>query len=614
MPMSAAACSAGAGRRTAGRACSTPDEVEELAPQRPAAPAPGPGRARLRVGPDRDHRQTSQRYRGYWTRPTWPCAAVSRMWRCCCGPDRCRPRLVPDRWPPRSAGLGARRAPAGPGLAGDRRRRWQPGRAAQAALPAGTLPLERLQVIVPALAATDQFRLHLDRPAVVGGGRVPDRRHDRSAAAAAGQGPDGRVRTARGSAAPAASRGGRSPGGAVPGGAVPGGAGLQAPGAAARLAPKLCTGPVPAGLVRVLNAALVLLADHELAASTLAARVAASMRADPYAVVATGLGAMGGALHGGAALGAELMLGSAASPEDAPRVVGDLLRRGERLPGFGHFVYKDGDPRANLLLELDHRISRRTRRSSPSPQRSPTRPGAGLCPSPTSSSPWLCWRVSPSMIRGAGEAIFATGRTAGWLAHALEEYERNIPIRPRGVYTGPTAVALTSHAGVRRSTDGQRSGRDDRDTCHRHASARATAATWRRTEPWPSSSTRSVTSTGSSGVAADRSVTITHVLETHIHNDYVTGGLALARETGAEYLSTLPTRCPSTGRRSLTASWSGRATCAIRRSRTPGHTFTHLSYVLTAGIAGTGDAAGETGQVLAVFTGGLAAQRVDRPD
>ena len=90
----------------------------------------------------------------------------------------------------------------------------------------------------------------------------------------------------------------------------------------------------------------------DLAASTLAARVAASMRADPYAVVSTGLGAMTGALHGGAALGAEIMLGSADSPADAPRVVGDVLRRGEKLPGFGHFVYRNGDPRANLLLRL----------------------------------------------------------------------------------------------------------------------------------------------------------------------------------------------------------------------------------------------------------------------
>ncbi len=207
---------------------------------------------------------------------------------------------------------------------------------------------------------------------------------------------------------------------------------------AARLAPKLCTGPVPDGLIRVLNAALVLVADHELAASTLAARVAASMRADPYAVVATGLGAMGGALHGGAALGAELMLGSAASPEDAPRVVGDLLRRGERLPGFGHFVYKSGDPRANLLLRLITEFAPDSAQLAIASAVTDEARRRAL-PEPNIEFALAVLVRVAEMIRGAGEAIFATGRTAGWLAHALEEYERNIPIRPRSVYTGPTA-------------------------------------------------------------------------------------------------------------------------------------------------------------------------------
>jgi citrate synthase len=290
------------------------------------------------------------------------------------------------------------------------------GRAAQAALPAGTLPLERLQVIVPALAATDQFRLHLDPPAVVVAGKA-------MIAGMVGALPwpsPGRV-------SPASPAGGPVPDASAPA--------VQAGAIAATLTAKLRPGQVPAGLPAVLNSALVLVADHELAASTLAARVAASMRADPYAVVTTALGPMGGALHGGAALGAEIMLSSADSPGDAPRVVGELLRRGERLPGFGHFVYKEGDPRANLLLQLiaayapgspDLAIARAVtdevrRRALPEPNIE-----FGLA---------VLARVA-GMIRGAGEAIFATGRSAGWLAHALEEYERNVPIRPRAIYTG----------------------------------------------------------------------------------------------------------------------------------------------------------------------------------
>jgi citrate synthase len=276
------------------------------------------------------------------------------------------------------------------------------GSAAQAALPADTLPLERLQVIVPALAATDQFRLHLDQPAVVAAGQ----------ALIAGM-----------------------IGALPPTAAGDGGDGLIA----ARLATRLCADPVPPSLVRVLNAALVLVADHEMAASTLAARVAASMRADPYAVVATGLGALGGALHGGAALGAELMLSSARSPLDAPRVVGDLLRRGERLPGFGHFVYKDGDPRANLLLELIDAYAPSSRHLAVARAVTDEARRRAI-PEPNIEFALAVLAGVAGMIRGAGEAIFAAGRTAGWLAHALEEYQRNIPIRPRGIYTGRPAV------------------------------------------------------------------------------------------------------------------------------------------------------------------------------
>jgi citrate synthase len=309
------------------------------------------------------------------------------------------------------------------------------GRAAQAGLPAGTLPLERLQVIVPALAATDQLRLHLDRPAVIAAGKsliagmigaLPTTAIAAVAGPEPGQRPDVGVLDRPRSLDPllAADAGPPEPAGAV----------------AARLATRLCTGPVPPGLVRVLNAALVLLADHEMAASTLAARVAASMRADPYAVVATGLGAMGGALHGGAALGAELMLSSATSPAEAPRVVGDVLRRGERLPGFGHFVYKDGDPRANLLLELVGAYAPASPQLAVASAVTDEARRRAL-PEPNIEFALAVLAGVAGMIRGSGEAIFATGRTAGWLAHALEEYERNTPIRPRGVYTGPTAVS-----------------------------------------------------------------------------------------------------------------------------------------------------------------------------
>jgi citrate synthase len=300
------------------------------------------------------------------------------------------------------------------------------GRAAQAALPPGTLPLERIQVIVPALAVTDPFRLHLDRPAVVAAGMsliagMTDALPPAGAADSAGElaGPQEVPRSAdRGLSQDVAGSPDRI---------------------AARLATRLCPDPAPDSLIRVISAALVLLADHELAASTLAARVAASMRADPYAVVSTGLGAMTGALHGGAALGAEIMLGAADSPADAPRVVGDVLRRGEKLPGFGHFVYRDGDPRADLLLQLVAQYAPDSERLAIASAVTAEARRRAL-PAPNIEFALAVLASAAGMIRGAAEAIFAIGRTAGWLAHALEEYDRNIPIRPRCVYTGPVAA------------------------------------------------------------------------------------------------------------------------------------------------------------------------------
>ena len=193
--------------------------------------------------------------------------------------------------------------------------------------------------------------------------------------------------------------------------------------------------PAPA-LLAALSAALVLLADHELAASTLAARVAASVRADPYAVVATGLGAMGGALHGGASLGVENLLTAAGTPAGVPAVIRDLLRRGERVPGFGHFVYRGGDPRAALLLELIRAAAPRSRGLAVADAVQAEVSGRGL-PGPNIDFAIAVLALVAGMTTGAGEAIFAVARTAGWTAHAMEEYVRATPLRPRAVYVGP---------------------------------------------------------------------------------------------------------------------------------------------------------------------------------
>ena len=285
------------------------------------------------------------------------------------------------------------------------------GTAACSALPAGTLPLERLQVIVPALAAADPLRLHLDRPAVIAAGRC--------------------LIAGMVECMPQAGE------------AQPTGSGATI---AERLVGRLCPVPPRPGMIDVIRAALVLLADHELAASTLAARVAASVRADPYAVVATGLGAMGGALHGGASFGAETMLRAARQPADAVRSVGELLRRGERIPGFGHFVYENTDPRAVFLLNLIRQVAPDSQLLAVADAVLTEARGRAL-PAPNIDFALAVLGAVGDMIPGAGEVIFAVARAAGWLAHALEEYARNTPIRPRGIYTGPIAAVYDAVPG-----------------------------------------------------------------------------------------------------------------------------------------------------------------------
>jgi citrate synthase len=283
------------------------------------------------------------------------------------------------------------------------------GRRAQAALPATALPLERIRVIAAALAAGDELRLELHPAAVTAAGR----------SLIAGL-------------VDCLPRPGLPPGGAALAEPPAAGAGPIAARLWAGLSP---LDPEP-GLVGVLETALVLLADHELAASTVAARVAASVRADPYAVASAGLATVSGTLHGGASLGIEALLDEIDRPERAATVVGARLRRGERLRGFGHRLYPDGDPRAGFLLTRLRATAAESPRMQVVDALLEAAARRGL-PEPNVDLALAALAHVTRMTRGAGEAIFAIARTAGWIAHALEEYDRNTPIRPRAVYTGP---------------------------------------------------------------------------------------------------------------------------------------------------------------------------------
>jgi citrate synthase len=185
----------------------------------------------------------------------------------------------------------------------------------------------------------------------------------------------------------------------------------------------------------VLNAALILCADHELNASSFAARVAASVEANPYQVVIAGLAALQGFKHGGYTEKTSALLREVDTPANAHAVLGERLRHGERIPGFGHHLYPQGDPRALTLLSLLH-------------QHFPTAPALTLTDAiiqaaytltsqaPTIDLALAAVEATLKLPRGAAFSLFALGRAAGWIGHAIEQYTSGSIIRPRARYVG----------------------------------------------------------------------------------------------------------------------------------------------------------------------------------
>ena len=212
---------------------------------------------------------------------------------------------------------------------------------------------------------------------------------------------------------------------------------------AGRLWARLAGGRAQPELVATLNAALVLLADHDLAASTFAARIAASVRADPYAVVSAGLGPVSGPLHGRASRAARAMLDAAGGPGGPAVATADALRTWGRFPGFGQPLYPNGDPRATELLDRLRRAAGGTRAMavvdgvlSAAQRRAPTHPNVDFA--------LAALGLVANMPDDAGEVLFAVARTAGWIAHAIEEYgEAPVRFRPRANYRPRTATPAT---------------------------------------------------------------------------------------------------------------------------------------------------------------------------
>ncbi len=286
-------------------------------------------------------------------------------------------------------------------------------KAADAGLPASSPLTERLAVVTAALACANPLRIDLQPHAV--------QAHAASLMTTlVAVLPELAGSTSPKPAPPASERGRPTP----------------PPTLAARMWPRLSALPASSKRVRVLDAALILLADHELSTSTFAARVAASTRGDPYAVVLSGLGAVSGRLQGAAGHAPFQMLQAARSLGSADRAVADALAAHGHVPGMGHPLYETVDPRAACVLELlepllgrrDWALIEAVIGSASTTSRA--RPNIDMATAALA--------FAMRMSADATEAMFDIARIAGWIAHAIEEYgEAPLRFRARALYTGP---------------------------------------------------------------------------------------------------------------------------------------------------------------------------------
>lgn len=186
---------------------------------------------------------------------------------------------------------------------------------------------------------------------------------------------------------------------------------------------------------RMLSACLVLCAEHELNVASFTARCVASAAGTPYAAVAAGLGALQGTRHAGYVRQVEALLAEADASGDARATVADRMRRGERMPGFGHRLYPDGDPRGAALLAMAEAAFpggagvRAVREMVDAA-------GALFGERPTVELGLIAVARELSLPAGAPLLLFALGRTIGLIGHAIEQYEAGTLIRPRAQYVG----------------------------------------------------------------------------------------------------------------------------------------------------------------------------------
>ena len=203
----------------------------------------------------------------------------------------------------------------------------------------------------------------------------------------------------------------------------------------------MLTGRQPdAVAITALDKALVLHADHELNASTFAARVTVATLSDMYSGVTSAIGALRGPLHGGANEAVMAMLEEIGTFENVESYIMNKINQKEKIMGFGHRVYKNGDPRAKHLQQMSYELGKLTgdlKWYNMSVKIEEMITGMkGLKPNVDfySASTYTALEIPRDLFT----PIFAISRVSGWTAHILEQYENNRLIRPRAEYVGPT--------------------------------------------------------------------------------------------------------------------------------------------------------------------------------